>query len=226
MKNLILCLLTLFASTTLHATETGAIPAGTYTLDKAHASLLFRVSHMGYSNFTAQFSDFDAQLEFNPAKPEASKLTATIDATSLNTDFPWSEKVDFDAQLQNEMWLNTAKYPSITYRSTAIEKTGNNTLLVHGELTLKGITKPVDMRVAFNGGYPGMALDPNARIGFSARGTLQRSAFDIAFGILPPNSNMGVSDTVEFIIEAEFNGPPWAGAVDAVPSNGPSASSF
>lgn len=187
------------------------VPAGTYTLDKAHASLLFRVSHMGYSMFTAQFSDFDAKLEFNPARPEAAQLTATIDATSINTDFPWPEKVDFDAQLQNKKWLHTTKYPTITYRSTGIEVTGDNTFLVHGELTIRGITKPVAMHVTFNGGYPGMALDPNARIGFSAHGTLQRSDFGIDFGILPPNSNMGVGDTVEFIIEAEFNGPAWKG---------------
>jgi polyisoprenoid-binding protein YceI len=72
---------------------------------------------------------------------------------------------------------------------------------------LHGMKQPVILEVTFNGGYRGMSLDPNARIGFSARGTFKRSQFGIAYGIPAPGSNMGVSDAVEFQIEAEFNGP-------------------
>ena len=70
----------------------------------------------------------------------------------------------------------------------------------------------------FNGGYAGQSQDPNARIGFSAHGTLKRSEFGISFGIPEPGSVMGVSDAVEVIVETEFNGPPWAGAPKDAPA--------
>jgi polyisoprenoid-binding protein YceI len=185
------------------------VPAGAYTLDKEHASLIFRVSHLGFSNYTRRFKRFDAKLEFDPANLARSSLTATVDATSLETDFPTPEKTDFNAQLQNEQWLDTAKFPQMTFRSTSIEVTAPNTMRINGELTLRGVTRPMVLAATYNGGYEGHPLDPNARIGFSAHGTLKRSDFGMTFGIPKPGTTMGVGDEVEVIIEAEFKGPPW-----------------
>jgi polyisoprenoid-binding protein YceI len=182
-------------------------PAGAYRLDKAHASLIFRLSHMGFSNYTARFKRFDAELQFDPANPAKMTVTATIDPTSIETDFPQPEKFDFNAELKGAKWLNAAKFPQITYRSMGITLTGANRAEVAGELELHGVKQPVTLEITFNGGYRGMSLDPNARIGFSARGTLKRSLFGIVYGIPAPGSNMGVSDAVEVQIEAEFNGP-------------------
>jgi len=187
------------------------IPSGTYKLDKSHASLIFRVNHMGFSNYTARFTRFDATLQFDPNKPTSAKLDATVDATSLETDFPDPKVVDFNAQLRGKDWLDAGAHPQMTYRSVKIEQTGPTTATIIGELTLRGVTKPVTLQAVFNGGYPGMELDPNARIGFSATGTLKRSDFGISYGIPPPGSKMGVSDAVEIIIETEFTGPPTPG---------------
>src|SRR4051812_30450072 len=71
------------------------VPAGAYTLDQAHASLIFRVSHLGFSNYTARFKRFDAQLQFDPANLAASRVNVTIDARSIETDFPDPAKLDF-----------------------------------------------------------------------------------------------------------------------------------
>lgn len=191
------------------------VPAGTYRLDRYHASLLFRVNHMGFSHYTARFTRFDAELVFDPADPAASRLTATVDATSLETDFPFPDQLDFDAELQGDSWLDTAKYPEMRYRSTGVTMTGPDTARIDGELTLHGATHPVALTATFNGGYPGMSMDPNARIGVSARGTLDRSAFGMKYGIPPAGTNLGVSDAVEVIIEAEFSGPAWAGAAES-----------
>jgi polyisoprenoid-binding protein YceI len=185
------------------------VPAGTYRLEPSHASLIFRINHMGFSNYTARFKRFDAQLQFDPTRLAESSVTATVDANSLETDFPDPAKLDFNAQLRGEEWLDAAKYPQMTWRSGAVTVTGPERMRVAGELTLRGVTRPVALEVTFNGGYPGMKLDPNARIGFSARGTLNRSEFGMTAGIPPAGSNMGVSDAVEVIIEAEFSGPPW-----------------
>jgi polyisoprenoid-binding protein YceI len=186
------------------APVTTEAPAGAYTLDRSHASLLFRVNHLGFSHYTARFTRFDAALEFDPANPAGSSVTAIIDATSIETDHP-DPSFDFDAQLQDGHWLNTARFPQMTFRSTEVELTGPNTASIAGELALHGVMQPVTLDVTFNGGYGGHPLDPlGARIGFSAHGSLMRSAFGISEGVPPPGSNFGVGDNVEILIEAEF----------------------
>jgi polyisoprenoid-binding protein YceI len=134
-----------------------------------------------------------------------------VDASSIETDFPDPLKVDFNGQLRGRDWLDAAKYPQMIFRSRRVVPTGKQTFRIEGELTLHGVTKPVSLDAKYNGGYAGHPMDPNARIGFSARGHLQRSQFGVSAGIPAPGTTMGVSDEVEVVIEAEFTGPPLAG---------------
>ena len=189
------------------------LPAGDYTLDKAHANLEFKVNHLGFSHYTARFADFDAKLKFDPAHPEASTVEATIDPRSLTLPTP---PAGFHDELTGKAWLDAAQFPAITFRSTKVEVTGANTAKVTGDFTLHGVTKPVVLDVTFNGGYPGFAMDPHARIGFSAKGTFNRSDFGIAFGIPAKGTTMGVSDAVDFSLDAEFTGPAWVAPAPAV----------
>lgn len=190
------------------------VPAGSYTIDPAHTSVLFRVDHLGFSKYTARFNRASAQLQFDPANLAASSVSASIETNSLDTDDPNIAKYDFNAELTGEKWLDAAQYPEITFRSTRVEATGARTLRIHGDLTLHGATRPVTLDARFNGGYAGHPMDPNARIGFSARAVLKRSEFGVAAGIPAPGSMMGVSDEVEVIIETEFSGPPLASAAE------------
>lgn len=180
------------------------VPAGTYKTDPYHSSLTFKVNHMGFSHYTARFGKFDATLELDPAHPEAARLTATIDPQSLELNAP---PKGFHDELMGKTWFDAVAHPQITFTSTKIEKTGDNTAKVTGDLSLKGVTKPVTMNVTFNGGYPGMDLDPHARIGFTATGTLNRADFGMGFGIPAPGSSMGVGGLVDFIIDTEMTGP-------------------
>lgn len=188
------------------------VPAGAYILDRSHASLVFRIDHLGLSMYTARFTRFDAELEFDPRHPASARLTATVDARSLETDFPFADQLDFNAQLLGDEWLRADDHPQMTYRSTEVVLTGTNTARIDGELTLRGVTRPMALEAAWNGGYAGHPMDPNARIGFSARGTLRRSDYGMTYGIPEPGSKMGVGDEVEVIIEAELTGPAWEGA--------------
>ena len=87
-----------------------------------------------------------------------------------------------------------------------METTGPHAAKVTGDLTLHGVTKPVTLQVTYNGGYPPSSFDPGgARIGFSAHGTLKRSAFGVSAGIPAPGTNMGVGDDVDIAIETEFS---------------------
>ena len=185
------------------------VPAGDYKLDPTHASLDFKVNHLGFSNYTARFSDFDAKLKFDPANPSASSVEATIDPKSLSLPNP---PPGFKDELTGKAWLDAAQYPAITFRSTKVEVTGANTAKVTGDFTLHGVTKPVVLDATFNGGYAGHPMDPHARIGFSAHGVFKRSDFGIAYGVPAPGTTMGVSDAVDVQIEAEFSGPPLADA--------------
>jgi polyisoprenoid-binding protein YceI len=188
--------------------STAPVPAGAYTLDKSHATLIFKVNHLGFSKYTARFKRFDAQLQFDPENLAASQLTATVDARSIETDFPDPAKLDFNAQLQDKDWLDTANHPEMKYVSRRIEITGDNRMRIHGELTLRGVTKPVMLEATYNGGYAGHPMDPHARVGFSAQGVLNRSDFGISYGLPAPGTTMGVGDEVSLILELEFSGPP------------------
>jgi polyisoprenoid-binding protein YceI len=187
------------------------VPAGEYRLDKGHSSLIFRVNHLGFSNYTARFRRFDAQLRFDPRNLTATQLTATVDARSIETDYP-DPHYDFNADLKGEQWLNAAEFPEMTFRTTRIEDLGNRAMRVHGELTLRGVTRPIVLDATYNGGYVGHPMDPNARIGLSAHGVLRRSDFGISGGIPAAGTNLGVGDQVSIIIETEFSGPAMAEA--------------
>jgi polyisoprenoid-binding protein YceI len=198
-------------ATAVPAVAAADVPAGSYTLDKGHASLIFRVNHLGFSNYTARFKRFDAQLQFDPQMPAASTLTATVDVSSLETDYP-DPGLDFNAQVQGKEFLDVAQFPQITFRTTKVESAPSGPLKITGDLTMHGVTRPVTLNATFNGGYAGHPMDPHARIGFSAQGSLNRSDFGIAYGIPAPGTTMGVSDKVDIIIECEFSGPPLADA--------------
>jgi polyisoprenoid-binding protein YceI len=191
------------------------VPAGAYTLDKAHASLVLRVNHLGFSNFTARFTRFDSQLQFDPASPAAASVKVTIDPRSIESD---NAPAGFLDSLSGPQWLDAAKFPQMTFRSTQVERTGPKTLRIKGDLTLHGVTKPVTLNGTFNGGYAGHPMDPHARIGFSAQGSFKRADFGISYGIPAPGTTMGVSDDVNVIIEAEYSGPPLAGAASSGPA--------
>ena len=187
------------------AASAAPVPAGAYTLDKSHASLLFRVDHLSFSHYTARFTKFDAQLQFDPKNLAASSVKVTVDPKSIDAD---GAPAGFMATLAGKEWLDADKYPQMTYRSTKVERAAGNGLKISGELTLHGVTRPVTLNATYNGGYAGHPFDPHARIGFSAKGTLNRSDFGVAYGIPAPGTTMGVSDAVEIVIEAEFSGPP------------------
>ncbi len=141
-----------------------------------------------------------------------------MDSSSLETAFPDPAKLDFNAQLQGPDWLDAQRHPTMTYRSRRVVPTSERSFRIEGELTLRGITRPVTLEARYNGGYAGQPMDPNPRIGFSATGRLRRSEFGMAFGIPAPGSTLGVGDEVQLIIEAEFTGAQRStGAIIAAP---------
>lgn len=173
-----------------------AAPAGTYGLDPTHASLTFRVKHLGLSFYTARFTRLMGQIELNPKVPTSSSVNMTIDPRSVRTDFPFPEKEDFD-KVVAERFLGAAKHSEIRFRSTGLVATGATTGRLTGDLTFNGVTRPVTLDVTLNG----VIEHPFQKVpapGFSARGSLQRSDFG-STELLGP-----IGDEVELLIEAEY----------------------
>lgn len=180
--------------------------AGQYQIDKAHTSLLLRVSHLGFSTYTTRFSHFDSDLTFDPKNITASKVVTTIDASSFEMDAAPQMCLDI---VKGSKFLDVAKYPKIVFRSGKVRMTGAKSFEINGTLDLHGVTRPLVLKGTYNGGYAGLAgMDPHARVGFSAHGAIKRSDFGIAYGLPAPGTSMGVGDLIDVSIESEFTGPP------------------
>lgn len=184
------------------------VPSGEYALDKNHASLTLRANHFGLSHYTLRFTNLDATLNFNAEDPAQSTLAARAQANSVRTDFPTTGGRDFDAELQNSQWFDAATYPEITFTSTSVERTGPNTGRMTGDLTIRGQTHPATFDVTYNKSYAQHPMGgPVSLIGFSARGTVQRSQYGLNVLLPAGATGVGVSDEVDVIIEAEFTRP-------------------
>jgi len=168
------------------------MPAGTYVIDPYHASLICGVSHFGRSTYVFRFNKIDASYDYDPAAPDATKLTVSIDVNSLDTGWDkLNKKFSRD-------FAGAANSPIARFVSTTISH-GDATGVVTGDLTLNGVTKPVSLAVTFNGYGP---LGPmgllGKKAGFSATGTVKRSDFG-----LKKHRRM-VGDNISLQFDAEF----------------------
>lgn len=172
------------------------LPAGAYRLDPRHSSVLFRIQHMHMHWYTARFDSRDATLELNAQDPSQSRLQASIDANSVSTGLPNQNNGAFDHSISRA--LGGERQQQITFTSTAMERTGQYTARVTGDLAMNGQTHPATLDVTFDGG----AIDPlrggKQVLGFSAHGVIDRSQW----GVNEWSAFTG--NDVQIVIEAEF----------------------
>lgn len=171
--------------------DPSAATPGIYSLDQQHSSLTARVMHLGFSHYTMRFDTFDATLDYVADDPTASKVEVTVDANSVDTGSP-----NFDKRLANEVF-DAEEHPQMKFVSTSIERTGPTTGKIHGDLTFRGVTKPIVLDARFNNGAPGINGKP--RVGVSATGSFKRSEFGAT------EFMNFASDEVQLQIEAEFS---------------------
>lgn len=182
-------------------------PSGEYTLDPHHSTLIVRAPHFGLANYQLRLNGLSGTLTFNAEDPAQSSVTITADTTTLDTAYQGDR--DFDAELQNSQWLDSDTHPTATFRSTSVEQTGPNTARVSGDLTIRGVTHPATFDVTYNGSWRQHPVGlPISGIGFSARGTFDRTAYGMS--VMAPSASEpqnGVGSAVELVFEAEFNRP-------------------
>ncbi|MDB5478235.1 MAG: polyisoprenoid-binding protein [Alphaproteobacteria bacterium] len=194
--------LTFFASLTVSALLAFSVPAlaapaspvqKAYKIDPNHTRVIYFISHLGFSRFMGHFNKATGTINFNVDDVQNSSVDVTIDATSLSMD-----QSVLDNTLQGPQYFDTQRFPTITFKSTRVQRTGPATGDVTGDLTLHGMTRPVTLQVKFN--RQGMNRYARANsLGFSATGKINRSDFGIRT-LLPD-----VGDEVTLQIEAEAN---------------------
>ncbi|SLN63693.1 YceI family protein [Ruegeria meonggei] len=168
--------------------------SGTYELDPGHSQVLFSYNHIGFSETFGMFSGFSGEIEFNEDDPSASSVTVSMPVKSMITGW--------DARLQHFMsddFFRASDGDVVTFASTSIEVTGENTANISGDLTMNGITKPVVLETTLNKSapYPFGAKEGTPTLGLAATAIIVRSEFGL--GAFAP----AVSDEIELLINIE-----------------------
>jgi len=167
------------------------VAAGRYRVETEHTQVLWSVDHLGFNPYFGTFSGVSGTLDIDPARPAAATLDISIPVASVRTT-----SARLDAELVSPQFFDAAKFPTMRFRSTAVEVRGG-AARVTGELTLHGTTRPVTMEVVLHGAGP--AAQSNVpTVGFQGRARLNRSDFGMRYGVPL------VSDEVTIIITAAF----------------------
>ena len=153
-----------------------ALAVQPWEIDKSHAHVTFSADHLGFSMVHGQFRSFDADILFDPENIEATEVTVTIDSASVDTF--WAAR---DEHIRSGDFLNVAEHPTITFTSTAVRQTGDNTADIEGNLTMIGVTRPVVFKGTLNKLAPNpFTGEPTA--GFRVEGEIVRADFGMTFG--------------------------------------------
>ncbi len=181
------------AASLLVATLALAAPAraADYAMDPDHSAVLFFADHLGFDQVVGRFKTFAGEFSFDPANVAASKLTVTIKADSLDTG-----STQRDRDIRGESWFSVGEFPEIKFVGTGYAKKDDKTGTITGDLTLRGVTKPVTLDVTLNK----LGVNPMSHknsVGFTAHATVKRSDFGMKADLGP------IADPVDLLIEVE-----------------------
>lgn len=174
-------------------TELTELNAGQYVLDPDHATLIWKISHLGFSTFVGRFNDIEASLDFDPENIQESSLEVIINTAGLDVNNP-----EFEEELRGSNWFDVENFPQATFISTSFLESDGNSFVFEGDLTLLGNTAPIILDINFNGGGRNFLTRSNT-VGFSASATFLRSAYG-----LDRFTSFGVGDEIELEIHVEF----------------------
>jgi polyisoprenoid-binding protein YceI len=166
------------------------IPTGTYNVDPSHSSVAFEVRHMGIATVRGSFRKFQGTLD---ATGQAPVLQGVVEVASIDTG-----EEQRDAHLTSPEFFDVDREPEISFHSTATESTDDGNIRLTGEITIKGITKPIELTgtIAENGEDPW----GNERVGLEVEGVIDRREFELKWNQTLPNGNLLVSDRVKLLV--------------------------
>ncbi len=177
------------------STDPRQAPAGTYQMETRHTQVLFAIPHLGLTDYYGRFEKVTGTLTFNPAAPEKSAVSVTIDTASANV---------MSSELMGEIVgpgvFDSAKFPTATFVSKTIARTGPASGTMTGDMTIHGVTRPVTFDVTFNGGVSSPMGGAAYALGFHATAVVKRSDY----GLDKMMWTSFVGDEVRLTIEAMF----------------------
>ncbi|MGA5099090.1 YceI family protein [Streptomyces lavendulocolor] len=167
---------------------------GTYTIDPSHSGIGFTARHAMVTNVRGAFTEYEGTLELDGTDPAASG--ASIDVTIASVD---TGSADRDAHLRSADFFDAEQFPLMTFRSTGAEALGGTDYRITGDLTIKGVTKPISIDLEFNGA----AKDPfgNERVGFEGKAELLRSEWGLTWNAALETGGVLVSDKIKLTFE-------------------------
>jgi polyisoprenoid-binding protein YceI len=162
-----------------------------YLFDKDHTNILFFVSHLGFSMMQGEFHEYDGEFVFDREDPTRSSVEVRIATASVDTDHD-----ELNEHLRSADFFDSENHPTMSFKSTSIERTGENAALITGDFTMLGVTRPVTLDVTFNKAdvHP---VNKNYIAGFSGGATIKRSDFGMTYGV------PAVGDEVKVMLEVE-----------------------
>lgn len=168
-----------------------------WQIDSAHSDIQFSVRHMMISNVRGHFGSFSGTIEGDASNPSAASAYVEIDVASIDT-----KNEQRDGHLQSPDFFDVANHPKITFKSTKLELTSENEGKLHGDLTIKGITKPVVLDVE----YAGMSKSPfgTTNAGFSATAKINRKDWDLGWNVALETGGWLVGDEIKINIDLEL----------------------
>jgi polyisoprenoid-binding protein YceI len=174
------------------------VHSSTWKIDPAHSVAEFKVKHMMITNVRGQFSGVQGSLTLDEADITKSRITATIDATSVDTREPQR-----DAHLKSADFFHVEQHPTLSFASTRIVRTGAGELEVTGDLTIRGVTRPIVFEVE---GPTAPAKDPwgNTRLGLAASTKINRKDFGLTYNTVLETGGFLVGDEIAITLDVQF----------------------
>jgi len=173
-------------------------------LEPGHTAAEFSVRHMMVTHVRGHFKDVHGRLVFDPAKPADTRLEVTVNAALL-----WTGEPARDGHLKSADFLDVEKFPTITYKSRSVEQIGALDANLLGDVTIRGVTRPLTLHVRFLGTWEtpwwedGKDHGPKTRAGFVATGRLNRQDFGVSWNAVLDRGGVVVGDEVDITIDAE-----------------------
>ena len=174
----------------MSATTLQQIPTGVYNVDPSHSNVGFEVRHMGIATVRGKFGTFEGTIDANGDNPV---LTGSVDVGTVDTG-----DANRDGHLKGPEFFDTDQFPLVTFHSTGTEAVGEGTVSLKGEITIKGITKPIELagELAENGEDPW----GNERVGLELTSSIDRRDFDLKWNQTLPNGNLLVANEVKLLV--------------------------
>ena len=172
--------------------------------EPGHTAAEFRARHMMVTWVRGHFKDIHGSLDWDPEKPGDARVEVTIDARKL-----WSGEPDRDAHLKSADFLDVEKHPTIAFAGNRLELRGPNEARLHGELTIRGVTRPVPLDVRYLGQWQtswwedGVDKGPKTRAGFVATTRINRHDFGVSWNSALNRGGIVVGNDVDIIVDAE-----------------------